>query len=100
MVEGAPYKVRQSGECLVIDGTKFHRSLPFEGERYSIIAFLHNATWSLNRPELTTLRSLGYPLGGDMSLALSRIGADARRWVSRSGWWDDWGGVRYRSKCL
>ena len=78
-----------------MDGTLTHQSRAFEGERYPIIAFLHNATWSLTRPELKLLQNLGYPLNGDVTEALNAIGAPARSWVADSGYWNPWDGSQY-----
>jgi len=83
---------------LVIDWTLTHRSHALDGERYSIIAFLHNATWNLTRPELATLRALGYPLNGDATLELESVGAAAHAWVADSGMWHEWDGRHYAPK--
>ena len=39
--------IDEVGTALAIDGTLKHESAPFTGERYSIVAFLHNSTTNL-----------------------------------------------------
>ena len=54
-------------EGLIIDGSVTHESLPFEGTRYSIVAFLHKNANSFAEKRLTYLREIGFrlePSGG------------------------------------
>ena len=56
----------ETGAAMIIDGTRPHRSLPFDGKRISIVAFLHKATSELSATRQRYLRRLGFaiPRGG------------------------------------
>ena len=54
--------VEVPGTAKIIDGRVPHWSEPFEGERISIVAFLHDGTKALQRSEQIYLRSLGFEL--------------------------------------
>ena len=53
----------ETGKILIMDGTKEHQSDPYEGERYSIVAFLHNSTQNLSQEDYDTLLDLGFRPG-------------------------------------
>ena len=50
------------GQWLCFDGLKPHYSTPFTGERYSIVAFLHNSTDALSPSDKQELLRLGFQL--------------------------------------
>ena len=52
------------GTAEAIDGTCKHESEPFVGERYSIVAFLHNSTSQLEQSTLHYLYESLFILGG------------------------------------
>jgi hypothetical protein len=56
------------GTIAVIDGKKVHWSTPFQGLRYSIIAFLHQPTAHLTNQEKKYLHTLGFKLPPEMEV--------------------------------
>ena len=48
------------GQGVVFDGTKAHESGEAEGDRYSIVAYLHNSTEDLGPEDKRTLKGLGF----------------------------------------
>jgi hypothetical protein len=50
------------GVLLALDGTKTHESDRFEGQRYSVVAFLHKAVSALPRESIAQLIALGFVL--------------------------------------
>ena len=50
------------GHWLCFDGTQPHYSEPYQGQRYSIVAFRHNSTATLGSESLEFLRDLGFVL--------------------------------------
>jgi hypothetical protein len=55
-------RIKKHGEAVIIDGTLEHGSEPFEGSRYSIVAFLHTSTRDLKPADRKTLLELGFNL--------------------------------------
>ena len=53
---------QQCGRWLCFDGHKPHLSEHFQGERYSIVAFLHNSTETLSHGDRAQLHELGFNL--------------------------------------
>ena len=51
-----------SGLIVMTDGTKEHFSEPFQGERYSIVAFRHSRMVDATPNDLAQLGSVGFPL--------------------------------------
>ena len=60
----SPDRLERSGEGLMIDGSKPHYSEEFTGNRFSIVAFLHNQTTNLTIKDQSYLRYLGFQFGG------------------------------------
>ena len=70
-VEGlAPAKLDFEG--VLVDGRVRHRSLPFRGERYSVVAFTHECRLNLTPKAMAESRALGYqPTSGEFLEAWS-----------------------------
>jgi hypothetical protein len=56
------------GAIAVIDEKKVHWSTPFQGLRYSIIAFLHQSIAHLTKQERKYLHTLGFKLPPEMEV--------------------------------
>ena len=61
-VDNETLSLTETGRCLIIDGTRPHYSDPFQGTRYSVVAFYHGSTPFLPPLELERLRKLGFRL--------------------------------------
>ena len=62
VVEDSDHRITGPRQGMLIDGTRTHRSLPYTGTRYSVVAFLHNSVGDLPSDQKEYLRSLGFRL--------------------------------------
>ena len=53
-----------TGVGLLIDGSRQHYSEEFSGNRFSVVAFLHNQTENLSMKDKYYLKYLGFCFGG------------------------------------
>ena len=59
-MEDPTKELNKPATARIYDGTKLHWSEPFEGNRISIIAFLHSSTKDLDDHDLHTLKQWGF----------------------------------------
>ena len=52
-----------AGVGICFSGAEQHRSLPFQGERWSLIAFCHRAHSQVTDQQRSSLRRVGFPVG-------------------------------------
>ena len=61
-VDGSDLKLSEPRKGMMIDGSKTHQSQPFQGTRYSIVAFYHKGAEDLDKGDREYLTKLGFHL--------------------------------------